>query len=200
MAITNAAAWMLASRWERPGRSVELHARLQPSPFIRRGGDLAQVAPLIYPILVLVVPGWAYEGWFNWSSEIDHVLQPVGLGLWALGTAVVLWAARVIGRYLAVEGVTVDHELVAVGPYRHVRHPVYAGSMAVAVGTALVFRSYLLSGVAVLYIVNSLWWAAAEERLLSSPEGLGDVYRAYSSRTGRFLPKVRRARRSTGSS
>jgi protein-S-isoprenylcysteine O-methyltransferase Ste14 len=67
------------------------------------------------------------------------------------------------------------------------------------VGTTLVFRSYLLLGVAALSIVTHLWWAAAEEKLLSSPEGLGDAYRTYASHTGRFLPPVRPARRPTGS-
>jgi protein-S-isoprenylcysteine O-methyltransferase Ste14 len=61
------------------------------------------------------------------------------------------------------------------------------------VGTTLVFRSYLLLGVAALSIVTHLWWAAGEENLLSSSEGLGDAYRTYASRTGRFLPRVRRA-------
>jgi protein-S-isoprenylcysteine O-methyltransferase Ste14 len=52
-----------------------------------------------------------------------------------------------------------------------------------------------LLGVAVVSIVAHLWWAAAEEKLLGSAEGLGDDYRTYASRTGRFLPRVRRARR-----
>src|SRR6266545_4971554 len=88
MAATNAAAWVLGSRWERPGDGAELRARLQPPPLIGRGGDLVQVAPFVYPVLVVVAPGWAYEGWLNWSTEIDLVLQAVGLGLWALGIAV----------------------------------------------------------------------------------------------------------------
>lgn len=198
MAATNAGVWVLWSRWERPGRGVELRARLQPPPVVGRGGDLAQVAPLVYPVLVVVAPGWAYEGWLNWSAEVDLVMQAVGLGLWGLGMAVVVWAARVIGHYSAVEGLAVDHQLVAEGPYRHVRHPIYTAMMAVAVGTALVFHSYLLLGVAGLSILAHLWWAGAEERLLSSPEGLGDTYRTYAKRTGRLLPKVRRPPRSTG--
>jgi protein-S-isoprenylcysteine O-methyltransferase Ste14 len=66
--------------------------------------------------------------------------------------------------------------------------------MAVAVGTTLVFRSYLLLVVAALSIFTHLWWATAEEKLLGSPEGLGGAYRTYASHTGRFLPRVRRAR------
>jgi len=199
MAATNAAAWVLWSRWERPGYGVELRARLKPPPFIGRGSDLIQVAPLVYPVLVVAAPGWAYEGWFNWSTGIDLVLQAVGLGLWALGLGVGLWAAQAIGSYGAVSGVTVDHHLVRDGPYRYIRHPIYTALIAIAVGTTLVFRSYLLLGVAALSAGTHLWWATAEENLLSSPEGLGHAYVTYASRTGRFLPRVRRARPPTGS-
>jgi protein-S-isoprenylcysteine O-methyltransferase Ste14 len=199
MAAIIAAGWVLASRWERPGHGVELRVRLQLHPYIGRGGDLAQVAPLVYPVLVVVSPGWAYEGWLNWSTEIDLVLQAVGLGLWALGIALGVWAAQAIGGYGAVSGLTVEHQLVSDGPYRYVRHPVYTAMMAIALGTTLVFRSYLLLGVAAFTAVTHLWWAAAEERVLSSPRGLGEVYRTYASHTGRFLPRVGRARQPTGS-
>jgi protein-S-isoprenylcysteine O-methyltransferase Ste14 len=200
MAATNATAWVLGSRWERSGDGVELRARLQPPPLIGRGGDLLQVVPLLYPVLVVIAPGWAYEGWLNWSTEIDPVLQAVGLGLWSLGMAVGVWAAHAIGGYGAVSGVTVGHQLVSDGPYRYVRHPIYTAMVVVALGTALTFRTYLLLAVAAMSFVTHLWWAAAEERLLSSSEGLGDAYRTYASYTGRFLPRVRQARRPIGSS
>jgi protein-S-isoprenylcysteine O-methyltransferase Ste14 len=193
MTATNAAAWVLSSRWERAGHGVELRTRVKPLPLIGRGGDLLQVAPFVYPAVVVVAPGWAYDGWLNWSTGIDLVLQAAGLGLWVLGIAVGLWAARAIGGYGAFSGVTVDHQLVSDGPYRYVRHPIYTALIAIAVGTTLVFRSYLLLGVAALSILAHRWWAAAEEELLGSPDGLGDAYRAYASRTGRFLPRARRA-------
>jgi protein-S-isoprenylcysteine O-methyltransferase Ste14 len=193
IAATNASAWLLISRWERPGRSAELRAGLRAPRLIDRPGDVAQVAPLVYPFLVVIAPGWAYEGWTNWSSGIDGVLQAVGLGLWLLGMAVLLWASRVLGKYMAVNGVTVDHELVTRGPYRYVRHPVYGSFAVISVGTTLVFRSYVLLGLSLVWIAASLWWAAAEEKLFTSRDGFGDAYRGYASRTGRFLPRVRRA-------
>jgi protein-S-isoprenylcysteine O-methyltransferase Ste14 len=57
-----------------------------------------------------------------------------------------------------------------------------------------VFRSYLLVGVAVVWVAVTKWWAAAEEELLASPQGFGDGYLAYAGRTGRFLPKLRQPR------
>jgi protein-S-isoprenylcysteine O-methyltransferase Ste14 len=194
MTAAHAVIWMLASRWERPGRDARLRAKLRPPPLIGRGGDLAQVVPLLYPILVVVAPGWGYDGWLNWSSGIDLVLQGIGLGFWAVGMAVVVWAARVLGRYMSVDGVTVDHELVTTGPYRYVRHPVYGSFTAIAAGISLVFRSYLLAGVAAVWVVATVWWVAAEEELLASPQGLGDAYCRYAERTGRFLPRLRQSR------
>jgi len=199
MAATNAAAWVLWSRWERPGHDLELRARVNPLPLIGRGGDLVQIVPLVYPVMAVIGPGWAYEGWLNWSTDIDLALQAAGLGLWALGIAVGLWAARAIGGYGALSGVTVGHQLVSDGPYRYVRHPIYTALIAIAIGTTLVYRSYLLMVVAALSIFAHLWWAATEEKLLSSPEGLGNDYRTYASRTGRFLPRVRRTLRGTRS-
>jgi protein-S-isoprenylcysteine O-methyltransferase Ste14 len=195
MAAANAILWVLASRWESPGRDAELRTRLQPPPLIDRGGDLMQVAPLIYPILVVVGPDWAYEGWLNWERTFDVAVQVVGLILWGGGVLAGLWASRVIRRYLAVSGLTVDHQLVTDGPYRYVRHPVYTSLMTIAIGTALVFRSYLLVAVAVASIAAHRWWASAEEELLRSPEGFGDTYRRYETSTGRFLPRLKRVSR-----
>jgi protein-S-isoprenylcysteine O-methyltransferase Ste14 len=130
----------------------------------------------------------------NWSFGIDLALQCIGLVLWAVGVTVVVWAGSVLGRYMSVDGLTVGHELVTSGPYRYVRHPVYTCFTAIAVGTGLVFRSYLLMGLAVVWVAATRWWAAAEEELLASPDGFGDGYLAYTERTGWFLPKLRQFR------
>lgn len=191
MAATNAVAWVLWTRWERPGHGVRLRASLQPPLLIGWGANLAQVAPLAYPLLVVVAPGWAYEGWLNWSTDVDPLLQAGGLGLWALGMVVGIWAARVIGAYMAFSGVAVSHQLVTGGPYRQVRHPVYTAMIMIAVGSAFVFRSYPLLGVAALSVLTHLWFATAEEKLLSSDDGMGEAYRSYASRTGRLLPRLR---------
>jgi protein-S-isoprenylcysteine O-methyltransferase Ste14 len=194
MTVVNGAMWALVSRWERPGRTARMRAKLQPPAFIRWGGNLTQVVPLLYPVVVVVAPGWGYDGLLNWSSGIDLVLQGIGLGLWVMGVSVVVWAGRVLGRYMSADGLTVDHELVTSGPYRSVRHPVYTCFTAIAVGTGLVFRSYLLLGSAVVWVAATKWWVAAEEELLASPQGFGDGYLAYTERAGQFLPKLRHPR------
>lgn len=194
MTVAHGATWWVVSRWERPGREARLRAKLRPPALIGRGGDLTQVVPLLYPAVVVVAPRWGYDGWLNWSTGVDLLLQGIGLGLWATGILVVVWAARVLGRYMSVEGLTVDHHLVTSGPYGYVRHPVYASFTAIAAGTSLVFRSYLLVGVAVVWVAATMWWVAAEEKLLASSRGFGDDYHRYSRQTGRFLPRLRHVR------
>jgi protein-S-isoprenylcysteine O-methyltransferase Ste14 len=193
--VAHGGVWVVGSRWERPGRTARLRASVRRPPLAVRGGYLALVVPLLYPVVVVIAPGWAYDGSLNWSSRVDVALQGVGLGLWAAGMIVVVWAARALGGYMSQDGVTERHELVASGPYRYVRHPVYGSFTAVAAGLGLVFRSYLLVGVAAGWLAASLWWAAAEEALLSSADGLGEAYRSYRERTGRFLPRLSQVRR-----
>ena len=191
MGAAHAVVWLLGSRWERPGRTARLRARLPLPSLAVRGGYVALMVPLLYPALVVIAPRWGYGGSLNWSSRIDVVLQGVGVGLWSAGVVVLVWAARVLGRYMGVDGVTEDHTLVTSGPYRYVRHPVYGSFTVIAAGLALVFRSYLLAAVAAVWLAASMRWAAAEE-VLASPEGLDEAYRSYRELTGRFLPRLRR--------
>ena len=194
MGIVVAAVWLLISRWERPGRGAKHRVRLRAPRLVGLGFDGSLLAQLLYPLLVAIAPGWAYKGRANWSSSFDVPVQSAGLVVWVLGITVLLWAARVMGRHLAVEGLASEHELVTSGPYRYVRHPVYASFIAIAAGTALVFRSYLLLGLFLMLAATSFWWANAEEKLLASHDGFGDAYRAYAAGTGRLLPRFKRAR------
>jgi protein-S-isoprenylcysteine O-methyltransferase Ste14 len=190
MTAVTASIWILVSRWERPGRRAQHRVRLHSPPLVRLG-DASLYIALVYPLLVVIAPSWTYDGWANWSSSMDAVLQGAGLVLWVVGMAGVVWASRVMGRQLAINGLADDHELVTRGPYRYVRHPVYAAFAAIAIGTALVFRSYVVLGLSAMVVVAGRWWASAEEGLLASSEGFGDAYGTYAARTGRFVPRLR---------
>jgi protein-S-isoprenylcysteine O-methyltransferase Ste14 len=194
MAAVAASVGILVSHWERPGKAAQHRVRLRPPRVFRLGFDVSLYVSFVYPLLVLIAPRWTYRGWANWRTRSHPALQAGGLVLWMNGVAVLLWASWVMGRHLAIDGLAEDHELVTHGPYRHLRHPVYASFAAIAVGTALVFRSFFLLGLSAVLVITGLWWANAEERLLASSEGFGDVYRAYAARTGRFFPRLRRSR------
>jgi protein-S-isoprenylcysteine O-methyltransferase Ste14 len=156
MTAVHASVWVFVSRWERPGKGAQHRVKLRAPRLIGLGFDVGLYASLSYPALVVIAPRWTYEGWGNWSSSIDAALQAGGLVLWVLGMAVLLWASWVMGRHLAIGGLAEDHELVTHGPYRYIRHPAYASFAAIAIGTALAFRSYVLLGLSVMLMVTAL--------------------------------------------
>ncbi len=81
-----------------------------------------------------------------------------------------------------------DHALVTSGPYRYVRHPLYASLVWMFTGAALVYRNPLALLLNLLVFVPFMAWRARqEERLLGQtfPE-----YEAYRRRTGLFLPHL----------
>ncbi|NIK60195.1 methyltransferase [Kribbella shirazensis] len=191
MGAAQGTLWLLAARWEAPGREVDVRARLPRPPAWVRAGYFTLVVPLVYPAVVAIAPGWGYAGPLNWSSPVDAILQGLGVAAWTAGVCVLVWASRAMGHFTGIDGVAEGQELVTSGPYRYVRHPIYACFTLVVIGLALTFRSYLLVAVTAVWLVASLWWVSAEEALLSSAEGFGDRYQAYRRTTGRFLPRVR---------
>lgn len=192
MAAVNVSAWILVSRWERPGTRARHRVRLHAPRLVELGFNAGLYTSLVYPVLVVIAPRWTVDGPGNWAPpKRAGALRAGGLVAWMLGMVVLLWASRVMGRHLDIDGLAEDHELVTRGPYRYVRHPVYASFVAIVIGTALVFRSFVVGGLSVMLIVTGRWWANAEERLLASSEGFGGAYRAYAARTGRFLPRLR---------
>jgi protein-S-isoprenylcysteine O-methyltransferase Ste14 len=80
------------------------------------------------------------------------------------------------------------HELVADGPYRRVRHPIYTGVLAAVAGTALAIgegRALLALALA----VAALWRKLTLEEAVMRNE-FGDAYAAYCARTRALIPFV----------
>jgi protein-S-isoprenylcysteine O-methyltransferase Ste14 len=78
--------------------------------------------------------------------------------------------------------------VVATGPYRYVRHPMYAGGLLAALGLIGVAPSVEVA-TAWMALAASLWMLVAfEERELSAR--LGEAYGPYRHRTKRLVPGV----------
>ena len=99
----------------------------------------------------------------------------------------VFWSGVALGKQYSPE-VTIqkDHELITSGPYRVVRHPRYLGVLLLALGAALVFRSWigLLGYILLLGILLSR--IRDEEALLR--QEFGPAWEAYRSRSWRMIP------------
>ena len=124
-----------------------------------RGGGwvLAQTAlMLLFVGLVFVPPFWPPE------------LSFIGIPLAVVGAVAFVWAARSLGKSLTpYPRPREDAELVERGPYRFVRHPIYAAGLLFFLGVGLASS---LPATLAAFALGAFWWrkASVEEAHLAA--------------------------------
>ena len=114
-------------------------------------------------------------------------LRQIGVALSLLPYPLVIWSLFCLGDCLTV--VPEAHAVVAHGPYKFSRHPLYVCYMTWALANVLMFPTLLMLGAAALQIAFLQIRLRREENLLleTFPE-----YRQYYERTGLIGPRLRR--------
>jgi protein-S-isoprenylcysteine O-methyltransferase Ste14 len=103
-----------------------------------------------YPLNSIFIPRTAESAW-------------IGAILCACGFALAIWARLILGRnWSGAVTLKEEHELVQRGPYRFVRHPIYAGLLSMFLGTAVAFGN-LAALVAVPLVFASFWISSARK-------------------------------------
>ncbi len=120
---------------------------------------------------------------------LPKAARPLGLGLEAAGLGLRAWSMRTLdASYTRTLRVANAQVVVERGPYRHVRHPGYLGSLLIWLGFSLSSGSVaVVATVAALLIPTYRRRMGNEERLLVE-ELLG--YEEYAGRTKRLIPAV----------
>jgi protein-S-isoprenylcysteine O-methyltransferase Ste14 len=141
-------------------------------------GSLFPVA-LLGPPLLAAVRGRRLPCAVGWAGAVAA----------CAGTGLRLAAARELGAsYTRTLRVRDDQSVVDTGLYARVRHPGYAGTLALLLGYALSWQSPA-AVLPVLAIVPAyVRRMAAEERMLETE--FGDAYVRYRRRTRRLLPGI----------
>jgi protein-S-isoprenylcysteine O-methyltransferase Ste14 len=152
-------------------------------------GDNAIMAVYRLLLLALFATAALDAGRYRWSL-MPPILQIAGAVLILIGFVMVWWCMTANRFLSAVVRVQADrgHRVVQNGPYRFVRHPMYAGLIGLIAGMALLLGSWLALIPAALAAAMLVVRIALEERVLL--DGL-DGYREYTVRVrNRLLPGV----------
>jgi protein-S-isoprenylcysteine O-methyltransferase Ste14 len=124
-------------------------------------------------------------------GEIEAEWLPVrvvGLAVGLAGAVLLFRASVLLGRFLTHEAsVRADHALIESGPYRLVRHPVYAGYLALLLGSGLASLNVCLLLLWPVSLLGILIQAASEEQILRAR--FGQDHERYAGRTGRLVPR-----------
>ena len=119
---------------------------------------------------------------------IYSVFLPLRLGtVWFYaGLPIALLGLAIYTMTIASFATTpLDREVMARGPFRYSRHPMYLSSSLAYIGVGIACASWLFLLLTIAYAVLSLISASPEERFLL--QKYGEAYREYINRTPRYI-------------
>ena len=125
--------------------------------------------------------------WIDRHTGLGAISPHPALMRWMGGFLILCGLAMHAWSFVTLRQWWVEGRLCTRGPFRFVRHPMYAGWISlIAPGVVLVLNRW--SYVLWLAALHTVWHLLVrrEERAMTTL--FGDVYRDYAVRAGRFLP------------
>jgi protein-S-isoprenylcysteine O-methyltransferase Ste14 len=172
--------WLWAARSAKPVQQKE--------PFAKR--LLVYWLPLLIAGLLLG-PG----DWFGHSllreQFVPHttLVYSSGFALAVFGAALAILSRMLLGRnWSATVQLKQEHELITIGPYRLVRHPIYTGLLLLFLGNAVMVGDW--RGLLAVAIVLVSFWRKLRLEEVWLAEHFGEPYRLYQARTKALIPAV----------
>lgn len=156
----------------------------------REGGwVLAGRLSLALPVLVLILLYTFASDWISWSMiSIPLWLRWVGVILAIFCPFMAVWVFKSIGKNISETVLTKqEHELVTIGPYHWIRHPLYTMGILLILSLGLIAANgiLLLFGLVALIVFRFVVIPSEEKNLL---EKFGKGYEEYRAQTGALTP------------
>jgi protein-S-isoprenylcysteine O-methyltransferase Ste14 len=118
------------------------------------------------------------------------VLEAAGLGMYVIGFILMAWALITLGRNYQLGGSAPRPEdrMIIDGPYRLIKHPMYAAAWSISLGLACLIQSGALFCVFCIYLVLILLLIHMEEVRLRM--AYGEQFVSYQRKAKKLIPFV----------
>src|SRR5579875_1603832 len=136
----------------------------------------------------LVLASWMYELRLLSFGAATYVVLVVAIVLLALGAWMRVWGASYVGASVVQSRDMHGEAMLADGPYRRTRNPLYLGTILHTVGLAMLMPPSGAIFALVLLWILQIRLALAEEPFLE--QRFGSAYVAYRQAVPRFLPAL----------
>lgn len=146
-------------------------------------------APLYLSYLAYIVnPRWMEWASFEVPLWLRWLAAVVGVGMLPL----LIWVMTSIGKNISETILTKEtHQLVTHGPYRWIRHPLYAVAGGALISLSIVAANWFMVAMALISLIAiSAFVIPKEEQQLIRK--FGDEYRQYQKRSGKLTPRILR--------
>jgi protein-S-isoprenylcysteine O-methyltransferase Ste14 len=143
---------------------------------------------LPFPLIYLLTPLFSFADYELplWAHSCGAVLMIVGLWIfWRSHVDLGLnWSPTLETR----EG----HEIVKLGVYRRIRHPMYSGIFLFSIAQGLLLNNWLAGwGVVLAFSIMYVLRTPQEEAMMI--DQFGSDYTDYMAETGRLFPRIRQS-------
>lgn len=154
---------------------------VRPRPRARDGRLVARAAGLVGTTMLLVVGAFPSHLLFTPPQIVRDAATPITIAAFAIGVYGLLYLRR------SLSIIPEARRLVTGGPYRHIRHPLYAAEILAATGLVVASPGLWATVTLPAFIAVQMVRAGFEERLLARtfPQ-----YGEYTRRTPRLIPLV----------
>lgn len=137
-------------------------------------------------IFYAIYPYWMTD----YTLPLPIWIRWIGVGAAVVSLPLLAWAHHTLGEQFSPNLRLMEkHTLVTSGPYRWMRHPMYAAESVFMIALAAESANWLVAPPMVAGIVLLYARVRKEEAMLI--ERFGDEYRGYMKHTGRFLPRFK---------
>jgi protein-S-isoprenylcysteine O-methyltransferase Ste14 len=128
--------------------------------------------------------------WLRWSSlPLPDWLRWIGVVVGVVAVWLGYLSHRTLGfNYTPTLMTKEDHQIVATGIYRRMRHPMYASFFAILTACFLLSANWLIGLLGLVYCLLIVERVRHEEHMLL--DEFGEEYCRYMRRTGRFFPRL----------
>jgi len=175
-----AALWMLrtnpelARERDRPGRNV------------KSWDNLLVGLNLLLTLALFAVIG--LDAGRQVRSEVPLGVRALGLLGFIPAFGLPLWASKVNAFLSSRVRIQADrgHAVVAVGPYRYIRHPMYCSLLLLGVGAFLKNPSF--PGLLILLVLGGFVYVTGRIEEAENVAKFGEEYLAYMDKTKMFIP------------
>src|SRR5271165_1606169 len=116
------------------------------------------------------------------------LVTSLAIVLAAVGAAFRVWGTAYLGAGIVTSGAMHAQTVVAAGPYRHVRNPLYFGSLVFSLAVAILMTPTGAIFFIVACLIQTVRLILGEEAYLAAQQG--EPYLAYKARVPRLFPSV----------
>lgn len=141
----------------------------------------------ITPIFFYLFTSWIdtfqfpFPAWIRWLGAV----------ITCTGDLLFIWSHRALARnWSPILEIRKGHTLVTSGPYKFIRHPMYAAIFIIGIGISLISSNWIVALSYMLPVIFMYLTRIADEEEMMI-EKFGSEYREYMTRTGRLIPKLR---------